>query len=232
MSRSVSRRSSPRPTADPPGPSPSTPRASGSTVSSIRLHPLAPRCSLPPSSLASGGGRQLRRHPARAGSTRGLGRQRLEGDSAPPRAAPGSARSARAPPGGIPADSSAGASAAIMSSLRLPRHLHEHARDVHLAQLDRRTPQRAHDRRGVAGIAQQAHPREHVARARTLEERALAASAPPWRSAGEANAVRETAKKSKQTGVRVGAAGRQSTKRARPRKSKKIDRREVSRCGA
>ena len=47
------------------------------------------------------------------------------------------------------------------------------ARDVDRPQLDRRTGERADDRRGVRGISEQAQPREHVADLCPLEERRL-----------------------------------------------------------
>ena len=60
------------------------------------------------------------------------------------------------------------------------RHL-DHAREVDLAQLDRRAGERAHDRGGVLRIDEQAHPGEHVAHLGALEERRRRA-APPWRA--------------------------------------------------
>ncbi len=44
----------------------------------------------------------------------------------------------------------------------------DHAREIDLAQLDRRARQRAHDRRGVARIGQQPRPGDHVAHLRAL----------------------------------------------------------------
>ena len=47
----------------------------------------------------------------------------------------------------------------------------DHAREVDLAQLDRRARERAHDGRGVLRIDQQPHPGEHVAHLGPLQER-------------------------------------------------------------
>ena len=51
-----------------------------------------------------------------------------------------------------------------------PRDL-DHAREIGLAQLDRRARERAHDRGGVVRFDQQARPGEHVAHLRALQER-------------------------------------------------------------
>ncbi len=67
-----------------------------------------------------------------------------------------------------------GGEAADEVALTPPRDL-DHARELDLAQLDRRARQRAHGRGGVLRVDQQAHPGEHVAHLCALEKRALRA---------------------------------------------------------
>ena len=56
-----------------------------------------------------------------------------------------------------------------------PPRQRDHAREVDLAQLDRRARERAHDRGGVVGVGEQAHPGEHIAHLRALAEGGRAA---------------------------------------------------------
>ena len=60
----------------------------------------------------------------------------------------------------------------------------DHAREVGLAQLDRRARERAHDGRRILRIDEQAHPREHVAHLRAAQERHVARRAAADRLGG------------------------------------------------
>ena len=81
-----------------------------------------------------------------------------------------SAGCARAPPGGTCGRLDRGGEPRDQVELAPARDL-DHAREVDLAQLDRRAGERAHDRGGVLRIDEQAHPGEHVAHLGALEER-------------------------------------------------------------
>ena len=73
-----------------------------------------------------------------------------------------------------------------------PRDL-DHARELDLAQLDRRPGQRAHDGGGVLRVDEQAHPGEHVADLGALQKRALRAVRRRGRDSGAGHNSQEYA---------------------------------------
>ena len=101
--------------------------------------------------------------------------------------------------GGTCGDSLAAVEARDEVELAPARDL-DHAREVDLAQLDRRARERAHHGGGVLRIDEQAHPCEHVAHLRAAQE-ATSRGAPAPRSAAGSGTARRRAR-TKDTSVR------------------------------